>query len=171
MSKFLLMHLRPPRSTRTDTRCPYTTPFRSRDRRAGCRDLRRRQRICDERRRIDRARTARLGRRRPDRRAARGLGEPRRRPAGGGTRTPRARTREMKSVKPAYLERQTRLDPAVRFTLLTGPDEATMEAVAARLIGLAGKEAERLDLTGSQLSRDPSLLAAEAASLDTKSVV
>lgn len=71
----------------------------------------------------------------------------------------------MKSVKPADLERQTRLDPAVRFTLLTGPDEATMEAVATRLIGLAGKEAERLDLTGSQLSQDPSLLAAEAASM------
>jgi DNA polymerase-3 subunit delta len=71
----------------------------------------------------------------------------------------------MKSVKPADLERQTRLDPAVRFTLLTGPDEATMEAVAARLIGLAGKDAERLDLTGSQLSQDPSLLAAEAASM------
>ena len=71
----------------------------------------------------------------------------------------------MKSVKPADLERQTRLDPAVRFTLLTGPDEATMEAVASRLIGLAGKDAERLDLTGSQLSQDPSLLAAEAASM------
>ena len=71
----------------------------------------------------------------------------------------------MKSVKPADLERQTRLDPAVRFTLLTGPDEATLEAVAGRLIGLAGKDAERLDLTGSQLSQDPSLLAAEAASM------
>src|SRR3546814_6281831 len=97
--------------------------------------------------------------------------EPRRRPAGGGARTPRirahrARTRRaMKSVKPADLERQTRLDHAVRFTLLTGPDDATMEAVASRLIGLAGKEAERLDLTGSQLSQDPSLLAAEAASM------
>src|SRR3546814_15150670 len=77
----------------------------------------------------------------------------------------------MKSVKPADLERQTRLDPAVRFTLLTGPDEATMEAVAARLIGLAGKEAERLDLTGSQLSQDPSLLAAEAASMSLFSPV
>ena len=71
----------------------------------------------------------------------------------------------MKSVKPADLERQTRLDPALRFTLLTGPDEATMAAVAGHLIGLAGKEAERLDLTGSQLSQDPSLLAAEAASM------
>ena len=51
----------------------------------------------------------------------------------------------MKSVKPAELERQTRLDPAVRLILLTGPDEATMAAVAGHLIGLAGKEAERLD--------------------------
>ena len=69
----------------------------------------------------------------------------------------------MKSVKPNELERLSRLDPAVRFTLLTGPDEATMEAVAGHLIGLAGKDAERLDLTGSQLSQDPSLLAAEAS--------
>ena len=71
----------------------------------------------------------------------------------------------MKSVKPADLERQTRLDPAVRLVLLTGPDEATMGAVANHLVGLAGKEAERLDLTSTQLSQDPSLLAAEAASM------
>ncbi|WP_338426894.1 DNA polymerase III subunit delta [Sphingopyxis kveilinensis] len=71
----------------------------------------------------------------------------------------------MKSVKPADLERQTRLDPAVRFILLTGPDEATMGAVANHLVALAGKEAERLDLTNTQLAQDPSLLAAEAASM------
>lgn len=71
----------------------------------------------------------------------------------------------MKTVKPNDLERQSRLDPAVRFILLTGPDEATMEAVASHLLVLAGKDAERLDLTGSQLSQDPSLLAAEAASM------
>src|SRR5690606_28569788 len=71
----------------------------------------------------------------------------------------------MKSVKPADLERQTRLDPAVRFTLLPGPDEANMEAVASRLIGPAGKDGERLDLPGSQLSQAPSRLAAEAASM------
>lgn len=71
----------------------------------------------------------------------------------------------MKSVKPAELERQTRLDPRIRFTLLTGPDEATMGAVANHLAGLAGKEAERLDLSSTQLSQDPSLLAAEAASM------
>jgi len=71
----------------------------------------------------------------------------------------------MKAVKPSDLERLARLDPGVRFTLLTGPDEATMEAVAAHLIALAGKDAERVDLTGSQSAQDPSLLAAEAASM------
>ena len=71
----------------------------------------------------------------------------------------------MKTVKPADLERQSRLDPALRFTLLTGPDEATMAAVASHLVGLAGKDAERVDLSGTQLAQDPSLLAAEAASM------
>lgn len=69
----------------------------------------------------------------------------------------------MKTIKPAELERVQRLDH--RFILLTGPDDATMETLAARLIGLAGKDAERLDLTSSQMAQDPSLLAAEAASM------
>lgn len=71
----------------------------------------------------------------------------------------------MKTVKPADLERQSRLDPALRFILLTGPDEATMEAVAGHLVALAGKDAERLDLSGAQMAQDPSLLAAEAVSM------
>jgi DNA polymerase-3 subunit delta len=71
----------------------------------------------------------------------------------------------MKTVKPAELERQSRLDPALRFILLAGPDEATMAAVAKHLVALAGKDAERVDLSGSQLAQDPSLLAAEAASM------
>jgi DNA polymerase-3 subunit delta len=69
----------------------------------------------------------------------------------------------MKSLKPHELERIQRLDQ--RFFLLTGPDDATMEALAARLTGLAGKDAERLDLTSSQMAQDPSLLAVEAASM------
>lgn len=69
----------------------------------------------------------------------------------------------MKSVKPQDLERAQRLDQ--RFILLTGPDDATMETLAAKLTGLAGKDAERLDLASSQMSQDPSLLAAEAASM------
>lgn len=71
----------------------------------------------------------------------------------------------MKAVKPAELEARTRLDPAVRLILLTGPDEATMATIAGHLVSLAGKEAERLDLASSQLAQDPSLLAAEAASM------
>jgi len=69
----------------------------------------------------------------------------------------------MKSVKPQDLERVQRLDH--RFILLTGPDDATMETLAAKLTGLAGKDAERLDLASSQMNQDPSLLAAEAASM------
>jgi len=69
----------------------------------------------------------------------------------------------MKSVKPQDLERISRLDQ--RFFLLTGPDDATMETLAAKLTGLAGREAERLDLTSAQMNQDPSLLAAEAASM------
>ena len=71
----------------------------------------------------------------------------------------------MKSVKPAELERLRQLDPALRFILLTGPDGATMNAIAAKLVALAGKEAERRDLSSSQLAQDGALLAAEAASL------
>ncbi len=71
----------------------------------------------------------------------------------------------MKTVKPADLERQSRLGPAIRLYLLTGPDEATMAAVAGHLVALAGGDAERVDLSGSQLAQDPSLLAAEAASM------
>jgi DNA polymerase-3 subunit delta len=71
----------------------------------------------------------------------------------------------MKTVKPADLERQSRLGPAIRFYLLTGPDEATMAAVVGHLVALAGRDAERVELSGSQLAQDPSLLAAEAASM------
>lgn len=71
----------------------------------------------------------------------------------------------MTTAKPAELERLSRLDPAIRLILLTGPDEATMGALAARLSALAGAEAERADLTSSQLAQDGALLAAEAASM------
>lgn len=71
----------------------------------------------------------------------------------------------MKTVKPAELERLSRLDPAVRLILLTGPDEATMNALAAKLAALAGQDAERLDLASPQLAQDGALLAVEAASM------
>lgn len=71
----------------------------------------------------------------------------------------------MKSVKPADLERQARLNPAVRLYLLTGPDDATMNALADMMTGWAGRDAERVDLSSAKMVEDPSLLAAEAASL------
>lgn len=71
----------------------------------------------------------------------------------------------MKAVKPAELERRSRLDPAIRLILLTGPDDATMATLAARLIGLAGDAAERVDFASAQMGQDASLLAAEAASM------
>lgn len=71
----------------------------------------------------------------------------------------------MKAVKPAELERRSQLDPAIRFTLLTGPDEATMATLAAHLVGLAGNAAERVDFASAQIAQDASLLCAEAASM------
>lgn len=71
----------------------------------------------------------------------------------------------MKNVKPHELERLKQLDPAMRLTLVAGPDDATMAAVASHLLRLAGPDAERLDIASSQLKEDPSLLAAEAASM------
>lgn len=71
----------------------------------------------------------------------------------------------MKNVKPQELERLKALDPAMRLMLVTGPDDATMASVAAHLLHLAGADAERLDISSAMLSADPSLLAAEAASM------
>lgn len=68
-------------------------------------------------------------------------------------------------AKPAELERQSRLDPAVRLILLAGPDAATVEALGAGLARLADKDAERVDIASTQLSQDAALLAVEAASL------
>ena len=54
---------------------------------------------------------------------------------------------------------------AIRLYLLHGPDEASAQA-AARQLGLAfGKGAERIDLDGATLRKDPARLADEAASL------
>lgn len=52
----------------------------------------------------------------------------------------------------------------IRCFLLYGPDEAGSRALADRLGKAMGAEAERIDLEGSVLSKDPALLADEAAS-------
>ena len=56
-------------------------------------------------------------------------------------------------------------DPTIRFYLLYGPDEAGSRALAERLGAAMGAEAERIDLTSSQLKADPARLADEAASI------
>ncbi len=58
-----------------------------------------------------------------------------------------------------------RPDPAIRFYLLAGEDEAGSRALYQKLEAAMGPDAERVDLSSSQLKDDPALLAAEAASI------
>ncbi|GGB50764.1 DNA polymerase III subunit delta [Blastomonas aquatica] len=53
----------------------------------------------------------------------------------------------------------------IRLYLIFGTDDGGNAALAATIAESFGKGIERTDLDGSQLSRDPSLLAAEAASM------
>lgn len=52
-----------------------------------------------------------------------------------------------------------------RFFLFYGPDEASSRALARSLGEAMGAEAERVDLSGSELKSDPARLADEAASI------
>ena len=56
-------------------------------------------------------------------------------------------------------------DPALRLILLYGPDESGSRALASRVDKALGADAERIDLSGSQLKGDPARLADEAASI------
>ena len=56
-------------------------------------------------------------------------------------------------------------DPAIRFYLLYGPDEAGSRALSDRLAAAMGADAERIDLTSAQVKADPARLADEAASI------
>lgn len=53
----------------------------------------------------------------------------------------------------------------IRCFLLHGPDEAGSRALADRLGKAMGADAERIDMEGATLARDPALLADEAASV------
>jgi DNA polymerase-3 subunit delta len=53
----------------------------------------------------------------------------------------------------------------IRFILLYGPDEAGSRALAKLLSAAMGPEAERVDISGSELKADPARLADEAASM------
>ncbi len=56
-------------------------------------------------------------------------------------------------------------DPAIRFYLLYGPDEAGSRALAERLGAAVGQDAERIDLTSAALKADPARLTDEAAAI------
>ncbi|NJS14463.1 MAG: DNA polymerase III subunit delta [Sphingopyxis sp.] len=71
----------------------------------------------------------------------------------------------MKAEKPGELNRLTSLGGTTRLYLITGPDESTCTAIGDHLLLLAGKDAERIDLSNEDLKRDPARLATEAASL------
>jgi DNA polymerase III subunit delta len=51
----------------------------------------------------------------------------------------------------------------LRLILLHGPDESGSAALAARFAKAMGETAERIDLDGTEIARDPALLADEAA--------
>ncbi len=71
----------------------------------------------------------------------------------------------MKATGP-QVERALRSpSPDIRFFLLHGPDEAGSRALAKLLAGAMGKEAERVDLAGSELKADPARLTDEAAAI------
>jgi DNA polymerase-3 subunit delta len=53
----------------------------------------------------------------------------------------------------------------IRLFLLHGPDESGSRALADRLARAMGPDAERIDLEGAALAKDPALLADEAASI------
>lgn len=70
----------------------------------------------------------------------------------------------MRVSKPDELLRLKALEPGVHLYLLAGPDEATVERTAAHLIGLAGSDAERVDLASTAFREDPSALDTAATS-------
>lgn len=64
-------------------------------------------------------------------------------------------------IKEPQLERALEAPADTRFFLFFGPDEAGARALARR----AGGDSERIDLSGSELKRDPARLADEAAAI------
>ena len=72
----------------------------------------------------------------------------------------------MSRIKPEDMARLLgNPDPAIRFYLLAGEDEAGSRTLFRTLENIMGPDAERVDLTSSKLKDDPALLASEAASI------
>lgn len=70
----------------------------------------------------------------------------------------------MKAAK-GQIERALRASGEWRFFLLYGPDEAGSRALLKHVATAAGEDAERVELSGSELRSDPARLADEAASI------
>ncbi|HEX8535777.1 MAG TPA: DNA polymerase III subunit delta [Allosphingosinicella sp.] len=71
----------------------------------------------------------------------------------------------MKANRPQIERALKARDESIRLFLLYGPDEAGSRALAKLLAAAMGPEAERVDLSGSDLKGDPARLADEAASI------
>ncbi len=70
----------------------------------------------------------------------------------------------MKATRP-QLDKALKSPATTRLFLLYGPDEAGSMALARRVGGALGADAERISFTGSELKGDPAKLADEAASI------
>lgn len=65
----------------------------------------------------------------------------------------------------AQLDRALKAPGSVRLFLFHGPDDAGSRALARAVATAVGKDAERVDLSGSDLKADPARLADEAAAI------
>lgn len=65
----------------------------------------------------------------------------------------------------AQIDRALKAPADLRFFLFYGPDEAGSRALAKTVAANIGADAERIDLSGSELKGDPARLADEAASI------
>lgn len=63
------------------------------------------------------------------------------------------------------IERALKSPAEVRFFLLYGPDDSGSRALMKHVAAAMGPEAERVDISGSELKSDPARLADEAASI------
>jgi len=63
------------------------------------------------------------------------------------------------------LDKALKAPSELRFFLFYGPDEAGSRSLVQTLAASAGAEAERVDLTGSELKADPARLSDEAAAI------
>lgn len=71
----------------------------------------------------------------------------------------------LKGDSPAAHKALDAPDPRIRLYLLYGPDEAGSEALCGRFAKAMGTDAERIDLDGPALGRDPARLSDEATAI------